>query len=138
MERVLSNSLFSGPLELTFTTTFDGGHVGGMAFPMSTVELSYQYIINSINNHRTPFSQEKLYGDIALAWTINCTSALDCLDTALPYEEQILEAMMGVDRPSEDLHHCPYFLPPLREVEYRFSNLFTSDVCTVSNPFTPA
>ena len=51
----------------------------------------------------------------------------------LPSEEAILEVMMGVDRPWEDLHHHSYFLPPLQEVESRFSKLFTSDVCTVSN-----
>src|SRR5690606_22103443 len=39
--------------------------------------------------------------------------------------------------PWEDLHHRSYFLPPVQEVESRFSELFTSDVCTVSNPLAP-
>ncbi len=76
-----------------------------MEFPMSAVELSYQSIINSVDNHPTPFSQEELDGDVFLAWTLDSTSALDCLDTVLPSEEAILKAMMVVDRPWEDLHH---------------------------------
>ena len=63
---------------------------------------------------------------------------MDRLDSVLPFEEAILEVMMGIDRPWEDLHHRSYFLPPLQEVESRFSKLFTSDVCTVSNPLAPA
>ena len=109
-----------------------------MAFPMSTTELRYQSIINSVDNHSTPFSEMELDGDVAPAWSLHSTSALDCLDMVLPSEEAILEAMMGIDRPWEDLHHRSYFLPPLQEVESRFSELFTSDVCTVSNPLAPA
>jgi len=109
-----------------------------MEFPMFSTEPSYQYIINSTDNHPTPFSQQELDGDVALAWTLDSTSALDFLDTVLPSEEEILEAMMGVDRPWEDLHHRSYFLPPLHEVESRFSNLLTSDVCTTSNPLALA
>ena len=67
------------------TTTLDGGQVGGMAFPMSAAELSYQSIINSTNNHPTPFSEEALDGDVAPAWTLDSNSALDCLDSVLPY-----------------------------------------------------
>ena len=109
-----------------------------MTFPMSSAKLAYQSIINSADNHPTTFSLEELDGDAASAWTLDSTSALDCLDTVLPSEEAILEAMMGVNRPWEDLHHRSYFLPPLHEVESRFSNLLTSDVCTVSNPLAPA
>lgn len=79
------------------TTTLDEGQVGGMAFPMSVAELRYQSIINSANDHPTPFSKEELDGDVALAWTLDSTSAMDCLDTVLPTEEAILEAMTGVD-----------------------------------------
>ena len=130
---------FSDPWTLpSSTTTLDGGLVGGIEFPMSIAELSYQSIVNSTDNHPTPFSQEELDGDVALAWTLDSTSALDCLDIVLPSEEEILEAMMGVDQPWEDLHHHSYFLPPLHEIESRLSNLSTSDVCTVSNPLALA
>lgn len=79
-------------------TILDGGQVGRMAFPMSTAELSYQSIINSTDNHPTPFSAEELDGDVAPTWTLNSTSALDVLDIVLQSKEAILEAMMGVDR----------------------------------------
>eukprot|EP00253_Pinus_taeda_P006317 PITA_06317 len=86
-----------------------------MAFPISAAELRYQSIVNSVDDHSTPFSEEELDGDVALAWSLDSTSALDCLDSVLPSEEVILEAMMGIDRPWEDLHHRSYFLPPLQE-----------------------
>ena len=84
-----------------------------MAFPMSAAELRYQSIVNSAEEQSTPFSKEELDGDVALAWTLDSTSALDYLDMVLPSEEAILKVMMGVDRPSEDLHQRSYFLPPL-------------------------
>ena len=68
-----------------------------MEFPMSVAELRYQSIVDSPDNHPTPFSEEELDGDVAPAWTLDSTSALDCLDTVLPSEEAILAAMMGVD-----------------------------------------
>lgn len=108
-----------------------------MKFPMSAMELSYQSIVNPADNRPTPFSQEELDRDVAPAWTLDSTSTLDCLDTILPLEEAILEAMMGVDRTWEHLHHCSYFLPPLHKVESSLSNLSASDV-TVSNPLAPA
>lgn len=118
-------------------TTLDGGQVSGMAFPMSTEELSYQSIVDSTNNHPTSFSKEELDGDVALVWTLDSTSALDFLDTVLPSDEEIFEAMTVVDRPWDDLHHHSYFRPPLHEVKSMFSNLLTSNVCIVSNPLDP-
>ena len=64
--------------------------------------------------------------------------AQDCFDTVLPFEEVILEEMMGVDRPWDDLHDRSYFLPHLQEIESSLSSLFTSDVHAVLNPLAPA
>ena len=119
-------------------TTLVEGQENGMAFPISATELRYQSIVNSADDHSTPFSEEELDGDVAPVWSLDYTSALDCLDSVLPSEEAILEAMMGIDRPWEDLHHRSYFLPPLQEVESRFSELYSSDVCTLSNPLVLA
>lgn len=58
---------------------------------MSATEFSYQSIIDSADNHPTPFSDEELDGDVAPTWTLNSTSALDFLDTVLPSDEAILE-----------------------------------------------
>ena len=81
---------FSDPWTLpSSTTTLDGGQVGGMEFPMSAAELIYHSIFNSADNHPTPFSQNELDGNVALAWTLDSTSALDCLDIVSPSEEEI-------------------------------------------------
>lgn len=72
---------------------------------------------------------------MALAQTLDSTSSLDCLDTIFPSDGAVFEAMTAVDRPLEDLHHRSYFRPPLHEVEYRSSNLPTSDVCMI--PLAP-
>lgn len=128
-EEFFRTCYFSDPWTLPSpTTTLVEGQGNGMAFPISAVELRYQSIVNSADDHSTPFSEEELDGDVAMAWSLDSTSALDCLDSFLPSEEAILEAMMGIDRPWEDLHHHSYFLPPLQEVESRFSELCTSDV----------
>eukprot|EP00253_Pinus_taeda_P027995 PITA_27995 len=91
-----------------------------------------------MDDHSTPSSEEEFEGYVAPTWAFDSTSALDCLDTVLPSEEAILEVMMGVYRPWEDLHHRSYFLPPLQEVEARFFKLFTSDVGKISNPLALA
>ncbi len=123
---------FSDPWTLPSPmTTLVEGQENGMAFPMSAAELRYQSIANSVEDHSTPFSEEELDGHVAPAWSLDSASALDCLDSVLPSEEAILEVMMGIDRPWEDLHHRSYFLPPLQEVESRFSKLYSSDVCWV-------
>ena len=54
--------------------------MGGMEFPMSTPELSYQSIVNSTDNHPTPFSPEELDDEVAPSWTLDSTSDMDCLD----------------------------------------------------------
>ena len=119
------------------TTTLAEGQVNGMASSMSAAELRYQSIVNSADDHFAPSSEEEFEGYVAPAWAFDSTSALDCLDMVLPFEEEILEVIMGIDRPWEDLHHRSYFLPPLQEVESRFSELFTSDLYMVSNPLAP-
>ena len=65
----------------------------------------YQSIVDSTESIPTSLSPDDLDGDVAPAWTISSYSAQDCLDTTLPSEEAILEAMIGIDRPWDDLHH---------------------------------
>ena len=120
------------------TTTLEEGKVGGMVYHMSAIEISYQFIVNTANYHPTPLSREDLHGDVALSWTINSTSSMDFLDTVFPYEEAILEVMMSVERPWDDLHHQSYLLLELCEVELSFSSLpSTGDVHTILNPLAP-
>jgi len=67
-EEFFRTHYFSDPWNLHLpTTTLDEVQVGGMAFPMSAAELRYQFIVNSVNNHSTPSSEEELDGDVAPA-----------------------------------------------------------------------
>ena len=89
---------FSDPWTLPSpTTTLVEGQGNEMAFPISAAELRYQSIVNSTDNHSTPFFEEELAGDVAPAWTLDSTSTMDCLDKVLPSKEALLEVMMGVD-----------------------------------------
>jgi len=130
---------FSNPWSLpSSTTTLGEGQVGGMVCPMSTTEIAYQSIVNFVDSNPTPFSPEKLDGDVAPSWTLDLNSTQDFLDTVLPSEEAILEEMMGFERPWNDLHHRSYFLPHLRGVESSLSIPSTSDVHEVLNPLAPS
>ena len=79
--------------------------MGGMAFPMSAAEIAYQSIVDSAESIPAPLSPEEFDGDVAPAWTLSSSSTQDLLDTTLPSEEAILEAMTGIDRSWDDLHH---------------------------------
>ena len=80
-----------------------------MAFPMSAAEISYSSIVGSAESTPVSLSSEELDGDVAPTQTLSSSSAQDCLDTTLPSEEAILEAMTGVERQWDDLHHQSYF-----------------------------
>jgi hypothetical protein len=50
-------------------------------------------------------------------WEINSSHSLDCIETIFPSDEAILEVMMVLERPWEDLHHRSYFLPEMDHIE---------------------
>lgn len=110
-----------------------------MAYPMSVTNFFYQFIIKTADSNPTPISPKELDGDVSPAWTLDSTSSMDCLDTILPYEEEILEAMKIIDRPWDDLHHRSYFLSNVHQVELIFSSRsLTGDVHIVLNPLALA
>ena len=51
------------------------------------------------------------------AWVVQYTHAHDYLDMVFPSDEEIIEAMSGVEPPWEELHHRSYFLPELDRLE---------------------
>lgn len=119
--------------------TFEEGKVGGMAYPISGAEITYQSIENFANFDPIPLPLEDLYGDMAPVWNIDSTSTMDCLDIVLPSEGEILEAMTRVKRPCDDLHHQSYFLPDLHQVESIFySPPSTGCVHKILNTLAPA
>lgn len=50
-------------------------------------------------------------------WTASPPPSGDFLDTVMPFDEAILEAMVGFDRPWEDMHHRSSSLPHFDEME---------------------
>ena len=68
-------------------------------------------------------------------WAENSLHFIDCLDTVLPFDEAILEAMCARDKICEDLHHRSYFLPELSKIENQEFNVrLLDDVDTPVNP----
>lgn len=84
-----------------------------MAYPIFATEIAYQSIVNFAYSKPIPPPSEDFDGDVALVWTFDSTSAMDCLDIVLLSEEAIFEAMTGAERPWVDLHHRSYFLHDL-------------------------
>jgi len=68
-----------------------------MAFPMSATEIAYSSIVYSAESTLVSLSLEELDGDVASAWNLTSSSTHDFLDTTLPSEEAILEAMTGIE-----------------------------------------
>jgi hypothetical protein len=50
-------------------------------------------------------------------WATSSSCSHDCLNDTLTFDEAILEAMNGLDRPWDDMHHHSYFLPDLVRIE---------------------
>ena len=50
------------------------------------------------------------------AWAIQSSHAHDFLDMVFPSDEVIIEAMLGVKPPWEELHHRSYILPKLERI----------------------
>ena len=51
------------------------------------------------------------------AWAVQSSHAHDYLYMVFPSDEVIIEAMLGVEPPWEELHHRSYFLPELDPLE---------------------
>lgn len=88
-----------------------------MTYPISTIEIAYQSIVDSTDSNPILVSTEDVDDDVAPVWKIDSTLVMDFLDIVLPYEEEILESMIGVEILWDDLHYRSYFLPNLCKVE---------------------
>ena len=105
--------------------------------PLSVVEVAYQAITQAtVDPIPDPLTvsddQEEVY---LPAWAEKYLHSIDCLDTVLPSDEAILEAMSGRDKICEDLHHRSYFLPELSRIENQeFRVRLSEDVDIPINP----
>ena len=59
----------------------------------------------------------------------------DWLDTIFPSEEAIIETVLGVEPPWEELHHRSYFLPKLDCLEHEDFREFLSE--RIGSPMVP-
>ena len=75
--------------------------------PLSAVEVAYQAITQAaVDPIPDPLTVSNDLEEVYLpAWAENSLHSIDCLDTVLPSDEAILEAMSGRDKICEDLHH---------------------------------
>ena len=107
--------------------------------PCLQPKIYYQIIVNITDSGCTPLSLKDLDGDVAPTWIIDSTFYMDFLYTVLPFEEEILEAMMSIERPRDDLHHWSYFFLDWHEVESILSSPSpTGGVHIILNPLDPA
>ena len=106
--------------------------------PLSTVEVAYQAITQAaVDPIPDPLTVSDDLEEVYLpAWAENSSHSIDCLDTVLPFDESILEAMSGRDKICEDLHHRSYFLPELSKIENQeFKVRLSKDIEVPINPF---
>lgn len=75
-------------------------------------------------------------GDVELVYIVDSMSAMDWIDIVLPFNEEILEVIIVVERLWDDLHHWSYFLHDLHEVESNLSSPSSSG--NVHNPLAPS
>ena len=81
----------------------------GMDVPLPIEMISYQANIKCVaepspSSLRT--EEEDPY--VLPAWVVQYSHAHDCLDSVFPSDEAIIEAMLGVEPPWEELHHRSY------------------------------
>ena len=69
------------------------------------------------------------------AWVVQSSHVHDCLDSFFPSDEAIIEAMLGVEPPWEELHHRLYFLPELDHLERENFRVVLSQ--RVGSPMVP-
>jgi hypothetical protein len=70
-------------------------------------------------------------------WAQGSLATIDSLDLVFPFDKVILEALTGLDRPWDDLHHRSYFLPELGRIEAgEFVFPMTEDRYCFINPLT--
>jgi hypothetical protein len=88
----------------------------GMSMPLFTIEFVYS-VFQQASADPDPTPTPELDLVLESIWAQYSFSTTDSLDLVFPSDEAIIEALTGLDRPWDDLHHISYFLPELRRVE---------------------
>ena len=111
----------------------EGTRHPGMAMPLSATKFAYSIVQQALADpdltptHKLDLVLEPIWAQGSLTTTYS-------LNLVFPYEA-ILEALTGLDRPWDDLHHRSYFLPELRRIEAgEFMLTMTGDRSCLVNP----
>jgi hypothetical protein len=100
------------------TSSCEGQLHAGMAMPLSTTEIVYQFVLDSFANPdsvTSPMNDEDPV--LRPMWATLFSCSHDYLEETFPSDEAIIEVMNGSDRPWYDIHHRSYFLPELERIE---------------------
>jgi hypothetical protein len=116
------------------STSMEGTRHPGMAIPLSTTEVAYNIIQQTLANPdlTPPHELDPVFKPI---WAHGSLSTQDSLDFILPSDEVILEALTCPDRLWDYLHHRSYFLPKLKRIEVgEFVSTMNGDNSCLVNP----
>ena len=107
--------------------TMDATGHAGMSTPLSATEVAYS-LVHQASATPDLIPAQELDPLLEPIWAQDSFANIDSLDLVLPYDEAIIEAMTGPDKPWEDLHHRSYFLPELHRIEVgEFTITMTGD-----------
>ena len=79
------------------------GHAG-MSKPLSAAEVAYS-LVQQTSVTPDPIPTPELDPLLKPIWAQDSLVDTDSLDLVLPSDEAIIEAMNGLDKPWDDLHH---------------------------------
>jgi len=100
------------------SSSMEGTGNFGISMPLSTTEFAYNIVQQTSANPNLTSPQQL---DLVLEpiWAQVSLATKYPLDLVFPSSEEILEALIGPNRPWDDLHHRSYFLSELRRIEVR-------------------
>jgi hypothetical protein len=115
------------------SATMDETGKAGMATPLSTAEVAYSLVQQTLATP-DPILAQELDPLLEPIWAHDSLTDINSLDLVLPCDEAIIEAMTGSDKPWHDLHHRSYFLPELHRIEAEeFTITLTGDhLCPIN------
>ena len=95
---------------------------------LSVMEVAYKVICDSIveSSPSSPRMEEEDPFAL-LSWVITSSSSHNFLENVFPFDEAILKALNGPERPWEELHHHSYFLLKLKWIEHDEFRITLSD-----------